>query len=143
MAPPPPILPEWVQWFAALAPAGAALVTASVAVAVAIVSFRQWQVARHKLQLDLFERRFTIFMDARSVISELTQLGKVSDAGLPNEIIARGRFLFGPEVLEIFQELHSLNTDYVVGRPKSGSADALLARLSKAIDPYLQARQKV
>ncbi|MDB5622138.1 MAG: hypothetical protein JWR39_701, partial [Devosia sp.] len=106
------------------------------------VSVRQWRIARAKLKLDLFEKRFGVFMDARRVISELGQTGKVEDDGLPNEIIARGRFLFGPEVLELLSELHSLNTAYVLGEGRVTEANRLLDRITEAMDPYLDARDK-
>jgi hypothetical protein len=134
------ILPEWAQWIAALAPATSGVITAIIAIVVAVVSYRQWRTAQRKLQLDLFEKRFAVFMDARKVISELTQLGKVTDDGLPNEIIARAKFLFGPEVEALLSELHSLNTEYVVNQGCRADADGLLRRLTAAMGPYLNAR---
>ncbi len=50
------------------------------------------------------------FMDARRLESEAVALGKITDQNLPNEVIARGRFLFGDEVLAKLGELHRLCT---------------------------------
>jgi hypothetical protein len=94
-------LPLWAQWLQLIA-------TITVAVFAGWIAFGQWQIARKKLVLDLFEKRFQVFYDVRKVHSELTQQGKLSDGGLPNEIIARGRFLFGPEVVAKLREFHTV-----------------------------------
>jgi hypothetical protein len=85
-----------------------ALLTPAIAVSVAYVAYRQWQTARQKLALDLFDRRFQVYMDFRRIVSELVQLGELSDRGLPNELIARARFLFDEDVLTEIKELHRL-----------------------------------
>lgn len=81
------------------------LATAIVAVSIAAA---QWYVARQRLVLDLYEKRFSVYMDVRKIVSELTQLEKLSDEALPNELIANARFLFGDDVVEIVEELHRL-----------------------------------
>jgi len=138
-------LPNWALWVQALGPFSLSLVTAGVAIAVALISWRQWNVARAKLQLDLFEKRFGVFIDARKVLSQLAQRGELDrlEAGLPNEVIARGRFLFGPEVLQLLTELHSLNTSFIVKRGNVDAIDPLLKRITASMDPYLAARAKV
>lgn len=55
-----------------------------------IIAWRQWKTAQDKVKLDLFDRRFAVFMDARRLVSEAGQLGKITDPNLPNEVIARG-----------------------------------------------------
>ncbi|WP_155737525.1 hypothetical protein [Agrobacterium tumefaciens] len=75
-----------------------------------VIAWRQWRTAQDKVKLDLFDRRFAVFMDARRLVSEAVALGKITDQNLPNEVIARGRFLFGDEVLAKLGELHGLCT---------------------------------
>jgi hypothetical protein len=45
---------EWIDYIAALTPI-------VVALFVAYIAYRQWRIAREKLRLDLYNRRFTIF----------------------------------------------------------------------------------
>jgi hypothetical protein len=87
---------------------GQLLGTLSIGGVAGIIAWRQWRTAQDKVKLDLFDRRFAVFMDARRLVSEAGQLGKISDPNLPNEVIARGRFLFGDEVLTKLEELHGL-----------------------------------
>jgi hypothetical protein len=47
-------------------------------------------------------------MDVRKIVSEAGQLGTLNDKGLPNEVLARGRFLFGPEIRDDLEKLHRL-----------------------------------
>lgn len=138
-------LPSWALWLQALGPVSLSAITAGVAIVVAVISWKQWDVAKAKLQLDLFEKRFGVFLDARRVLSQLAQKGMLDreDGGLPNEIIARGRFLFGPEVLDLLMEMHSLNTSFIVKSGDAGAIDPLLKRITAAMDPYLAARAKV
>ncbi|TMJ55760.1 MAG: hypothetical protein E6G85_02970 [Alphaproteobacteria bacterium] len=95
--------------------------TTAVAVALfaAMIAFGQWWTARQKLVLDLFEKRFAIFMDLRRLVSEAIQLGKVSQPGSINEVIARSQFLFGSDVNEHLRELHRLFNELEVGRPSA------------------------
>jgi len=84
-----------------------------------MIAFGQWWTARQKLVLDLFEKRFAIFMDLRRLVSEAIQLGKVSQPGSINEVIARSQFLFGSDVNEHLRELHRLFNELEVGRPSA------------------------
>ena len=52
-------------------------------------------------------------------MSEAGHLGKLTDPSLPNEVIARGRFLFGDEIVDALRKLHTL-----VVQLKSGTSDA-------------------
>lgn len=83
-------------------------VTAIIAGAVAFVSYQQWQVARAKLLLDLFEKRFAVYLDARRLVSEAVQMGKFTDDAMPNEVLAKGRFLFGDEIVAELTKLQEL-----------------------------------
>lgn len=89
---------------------GQLLGTLAIGGVAGIIAWRQWRTAQDKVKLDLFDRRFAVFMDARRLVSEAVALGKITDQNLPNEVIARGRFLFGDEVLAKLGELHGLCT---------------------------------
>ena len=47
-----------------------ALLTPTIAIAVGIISYRQWRTAQNKLKLDLFEKRIAIFDEAMAFIFE-------------------------------------------------------------------------
>jgi hypothetical protein len=72
-------LPYWVQMVAALGPLFAALTTLMVGVIVASIAYRQWQTAKEKLILDLFDRRMNVYQKLRQSISLVNASGKVSD----------------------------------------------------------------
>jgi len=44
------------------------LVTAFIAAVVAFIAFLQWQTAREKVLLDLFDKRFAVYEELRSVM---------------------------------------------------------------------------
>ena len=70
----------------------------------ALIAFGQWWTARQRLVLDLFEKRFAVFMELRTLVSEAVQEGKVSKPGSIKEVIARSQFLFGGDVNEHLHE---------------------------------------
>jgi hypothetical protein len=68
---------------------------AAVGLLAAVIGGMQWWTARQKLVLDLFDKRFQVFIDVRKIASEAIQSGKLQQPGSVNEVVARGRFLFG------------------------------------------------
>jgi len=52
-----------------------ALMTPTIAVAVAWVSFQQWKTARAKLNLDLFDRRYAVYRGATDALRVVTRDG--------------------------------------------------------------------
>lgn len=90
----PQSLPYWLQVTSAVA-------TPAIAFAVFVVALRQWSTAQSKLVLDLFEKRFQLFADLQSLISEM---GRDAKARGEKEIefkklVQQARFLFGSEFL--------------------------------------------
>jgi hypothetical protein len=116
---------------------GAVLVSAVVG----IIAFLQWRTAHQKVMLDLFDRRFSVFMDVRLIASNGADRNKFGQ-GLPNEIIARGRFLFGKEVVAILTEIHDLCTAKDIGQLKPGALDDAFRRFIESIEPYMKMDQK-
>jgi hypothetical protein len=83
-------------------------------------------------------------MDVRKIMSEAGQLGTLSDKGLSNEVLARGRFLFGREIQDDLEKLHRLtvcqetgDTDAVI------KIDALFKQMIPKFEQYLRMQQKV
>jgi hypothetical protein len=73
--------PHWTAYLSAL-------LTPTVAVLGSFIAYRQWRLAQNKLKLDLFDRRFSVFEAARSLIGSILTSGKVKDEELC-------KFLFG------------------------------------------------
>lgn len=64
--------PHWTTYLAAL-------LTPTVAVLGSYIAYRQWHLAQNKLKLDLFDRRFSVFEAARSLIASIMTSGKAKD----------------------------------------------------------------
>jgi hypothetical protein len=94
-----------------------ALATPAIAFLAVTIGRMQWWTARQKLVLDLFDKRFQVFLDVRRIASEATQLGKLEHPGAVNEIIARGRFLFGDDIQESLVKLHTLAVELEMRQP--------------------------
>lgn len=78
------------------------MVTASAAIAVGVVAYRQWRVAREKLVLDLFDRRFAWYVDYKEqLMKPLSNTRQnIVDAYLAQSRLSdESRFLFGGEIL--------------------------------------------
>ncbi|MEX2649786.1 MAG: hypothetical protein WD673_12315 [Alphaproteobacteria bacterium] len=107
------------------------------------IAFGQWWTARQKLVLDLFEKRFQVYLDVRRIASEAVQIGQLSDKGSPNEVLARGRFLFGHEVVEALQTLHKLTIDLEMKNPTAAiQINEQFKTMFPLFEPYLQMTQR-
>jgi hypothetical protein len=117
--------------------------TVAIALFAALIAFGQWWTARQKLMLDLFEKRFQVFLDLRKIVSEALQLGKVVDKGLINEVLARSQFLFGEDINDPIKKIYSLVGELEIGR--AGAAIEINEQFEKMLavfHPYLAMRQK-
>lgn len=80
----------------------AALVTLTVGIAGWIIARQQAAVAATKLKLDLFEKRYPIFLETWKIMSEVVTKGtREKNYGLAHpfsNFIPQARFLFGDEV---------------------------------------------
>ncbi len=76
--------------------------TTVIALIVAYVAIQQWRVSRAKLKLDLFDRRYVIFLEVWKILSEVVSRGtRETNHGLGtpfNNLIPQARFLFGEEM---------------------------------------------
>ncbi|MDN2564792.1 hypothetical protein N1F89_01015 [Aquibium sp. A9E412] len=86
-------LPNWVEILAAL-------LTPTIAVAVAVVAYRQWRTAHSRLVLDLFDRRLLVYQKVRRSVRVVNISGKTSREAEIDllEAIDAARFLFGRDV---------------------------------------------
>src|SRR5882757_912515 len=94
-----------------------ALAAPAIAFLAVAIGGMQWWTTRQKLVLDLFDKRFQVFLDVRRIASEAMQLGKLEQPGAVNEIIARGRFLFGDDIQEALIKLHGLAVELEMKQP--------------------------
>jgi hypothetical protein len=92
-------LPISLQYIQALGPS-------LVALAEAVIAYRQWATARDKLRLDLFEKRFSIY-----VLLLAAMAAALSQSPDRQEIFSRlvelrgqGRFIFGTDVSKFIAE---------------------------------------
>ena len=119
--------------------------TVAVALFAALVAFGQWWTARQKLVLDLFEKRFQIFMDLRSIVSEAIQLGQIrTNKGRINEVVARSQFLFGDDINERLTKLYSLVGELELSQLGAASQiNQHFDEMRPFFFPYLAMRQKL
>jgi hypothetical protein len=78
------------------------LVTAFIAAVVAFIAFLQWQTAREKVLLDLFDKRFAVYDELRTAVArryEPTAPSAFAGAA------SRARFLFDPKVQTFLEQI--------------------------------------
>ena len=97
---------DWFDYVVALTPA-------VIAVFVAFVAYRQWQVARHKLRLDLYNKRFAVLEATLTLYQETLSATKLTEDEFEEvhrrfiTAMIESRFLFSEEsgiskLMEIF-----------------------------------------
>jgi hypothetical protein len=62
---------NWIDVLKWLVPLATSIVTAAIAVIVAIIAYQQWRVNREKLRLDLYNRRFDIYLRCLNLHEQL------------------------------------------------------------------------
>ena len=94
----------------------AALVTLTIGIAGALIAVRQYYTARAKLKLDLFDKRYTIFMYTWTHLSYIVERGaeiKANDSerfktfkNFRNNV-PQAEFLFGPKIGQYLECIHT------------------------------------
>jgi hypothetical protein len=109
-----------------------------------VIAAAQWWSGRQQLAINLFDKRFAVYMDVRKIASEALQLGKIESRGLVNEIFARGRFLFDPELVKELEHLYRLVGALEVGQ-KGAAMDITnhCDRITPLFNPYLKMDQQL
>ena len=89
-------------WAGVVSGIPAGIVTLAVGIAGWIIARNQAATARAKLKLDLFEKRYPIFLETWKIMSEVAREGtRKKNWGLStpfNNFIPQARFLFGKDV---------------------------------------------
>ena len=95
------MLPLWMQYLQAVA----LLLLPAIG---AWIAWQQVQIARVKLQHDLYDRRFAIFNAARKLLLEVTTHGDISDHSVNEYVIATADAVFlldDPTLCEYLKDL--------------------------------------
>lgn len=64
--------PHWTAYLSAL-------LAPTIAVLGAVIAYCQWRTAQNKLKLELFEKRFAVYDEARTLLSSILTNGKVRE----------------------------------------------------------------
>lgn len=139
--------PHWTAYLQAL-------LTPVVAVLAALIAWRQWQTARNKLRLDLFDRRFAVYDAARSFLGSIATSGKVKEDALTKYLLGtrEARWLLNKDIEEFLraiyvdavhhqatdEELNSANPGdrEKLARIKAAQRKALLAKMDGLDDKF-------
>jgi hypothetical protein len=109
--------PSLIFWYfqASLSP-----VIAGIAVYIAI---RQWLTNRQRVKLDIFDRRFRVFLEVRNVLSSVIPEGSASNERFLRfrTGVAQSYFIFGPEIETYLDEIysHGIKLAYADGQRRS------------------------
>jgi hypothetical protein len=95
-------------------------VIAGIAVYIAI---RQWLTNRQRVKLDIFDRRFRVFLEVRKVLSSVIPEGSASNERFLRfrTGVAQSYFIFGPEIETYLDEIysHGIKLAYADGQRRS------------------------
>ena len=113
-----PLLPPDATWLSIAQAVGPTI----VAVIVAYVAIRQWLTARNKLKLDLFEKRYDVYIAVVTYLSRLTQGVRITNEHV-HEVsfaIAGCEFVFNPEMNEFVRDIMYRGGEYFSLQRKAG-----------------------
>jgi len=117
--------------------------TVAVALCAALIALGHWRVARQKLMLDLFDKRFQVYMELRSIVSEAVQFNQIKEKGRINEVIARAQFLFDDDINDHLKKIHSLVCELDPKRRHTvGKLSEAFDEVRPLFDSYLAMKQK-
>jgi hypothetical protein len=110
----------------------AAIVTFFIGCIAARITYNQFMVAKAKLKLDLFEKRYAIFHQTWVILSDVVIRGTREDhhgmATPFNNFLPEAAFLFGPE---IYNYLDEVSTKWTELHGVEGDKDNVAAGLIK------------
>lgn len=111
------------------------IATFFLSAAVGLVAWLQWHVARNKLRLDLFDRRYKVFEGTRKFLQ--TASFENGELRLFKFATADAEFLFGSDVVEWLAEIrekaaHLITVRTLLARPKDDDDLAKLAEAQEA-----------
>lgn len=131
------VLPLWVQYFQAL---GIPIAGALIAGVGAAITYQQLRIARDKLQHDLFDRRYKVFLAARDFLRAI-----FTDADYSPEAlhafgigILDAPFLFDKDVLDYLQEIQRHARDMKIAKVSMEQGGANRQRYAEAYHENLR-----
>ena len=110
----------------------------------AVISYFQWRTAQQKVALDIFDRRYKIYEDLRSVVTQFLQTLDLSIEMQRLYVDAqnRARFYFGAEVDDYLEKLRiEMLRGHMFDRYPSqivGNVNAQVARLDRIMAFYTE-----
>jgi hypothetical protein len=118
-------LPVWTQWLLAFA-------TPTLAVVGVFIAVLQWRLSRHKLKMDLFDKRYQVYLSTKQFLAHVGSNAKVDF----KEIISFGRntmqgiFLFDKDVTDYLKQIEEKAVDLLtvqtaLNRPSEADKDML------------------
>jgi len=98
--------PHWTTYVQILGTPIIAIIAGGIASAIA---YRQWQTAKAKVALDLFDKRLEAYEAVADAVHEIIQVGPGNiDVRITRRYAAglsKAKFLFGPEVYKFLDEI--------------------------------------
>lgn len=91
--------PHWTSYISAL-------LTPVIAVLGAYIAFRQWRLGQNKLKLDLFDRRFSVYVAARDFLAGIMTSGRAKDDEIFKFLAStrEAKWLLNDEVADYLQK---------------------------------------
>lgn len=89
------------------------IATLLVGLVVGFIAWQQWQLARHKFRLDLFDRRYRVFEATRKFLSAIFSNSDFSDAQLFEFYggTSDAEFLFDRDVVDYLKQIRERSLD--------------------------------
>src|SRR5712691_9934192 len=83
------------------------IATLFLSIAVVLIALQQWQTARDKLRLDLFDRRYKVFDATRRFLSTIGREATFTDSQLLefHAATSDAEFLFGMDVVDYLSQV--------------------------------------
>ena len=80
----------------------------------AYIAWRQWQTAHYRVKLDLFDRRYAIFLTARDFIRHLNSRDDTTDEELKKlqSASTAATFLFGQSVADRLADIEDIASEW-------------------------------
>jgi hypothetical protein len=100
-------VPYWIQVLQALA-------TPAIAGLALVIGLMQWRTSHQRAALDLFDKRFELYMELRAIISQVLTHGTVhQDTAIVFLRAAdKAQFLFGPKVTAYLNSVYKLLVEH-------------------------------
>lgn len=158
-----PTVPIWLEYVKTIGPLVVALIAGGIA---SVIAHRQWETAKAKVVLDLFERRLEVYNLVSDAVFLIIQ---ESEDNIDHRMMGpfavglrKAKFLFGKEIYNYLEHiwLVMVQARSVSRRqraecggdidPQLGKADALMAEISafhnrfdEMVAPYMRMDQKL